>query len=82
MTEEIFDIAIKIDIDVTAVQFIEIILELKEYIYWFNTDNVEWDEHYIYIEAQYRKSDETDLFKYLSEKEHVQIDHSTMADWL
>lgn len=82
MTEEIFDIAIKIDIDVTAVQFIEIILELKEYIYWFNTSNVEWDEHYIYIEAQYRKSDETDLLNYLSEKEHVQIDHSTMADWL
>lgn len=81
MTEEAFDVAIKIDAKVSAVQFIEIMLELDNYICWFNMNNIEWDENFIYIEGQYYESDEKDLFLYLEQSEFASLDVDTMGCW-
>lgn len=78
MTEERFDIAIKIDAKVSAVQLIEIILELDNFVCWFNMNNIEWDENYIYIEGQYEESDEKDLLAYLEQSEYASADYDTM----
>ena len=82
MSDEIYDLAIKIDATMTAHEFMSFMDDfepLTTHIFW---NTVEHDEKCVYMDIQYEKENEKKLVEFLKNDNRVDVDIVTMAEWL